>query len=502
MIAAPVRPTDYQEWTPEKKALELHKCAESPTYFIYHYVKIFDATSGLWIPFQLWYEQSDILGKMDKNRKVIVLKARQLGLSWLVLAYFLHQMMFKPVFTCGVFSKTETDSIYLIGPERLRGMYKHLPDFLKFDSNEIFEADSAKTWIMPNGSSARAFAVRGGSGDGYTFSGVLIDEASLCPDLALLLRSVEPTISGGGKLIQISRANKDASVSAFNNIFHAALRGENDYVPVFLPWWTRPERDKAWYFEQKADSLSVDGTTDALWEQYPGSIQEALAPKVMGKRFQFSKLQAVYEESEPIAVIGQYDGNIAELPDIPGLRVYRPPQDDETYVIGADSAEGNPNSDFSTFVVFSESDGGEVTTFRDRVEPSVLGDYIIKAAKWYNDAGTLPERNNHGHATIQWIDSNSEIEILLGQNERPGWLNNKQGKIIIYDHLVDTVAEQGVIIRDMDTFNELAALEGNLQAPTGLHDDLADAAALGVYAIGMAGRKWRDIPFLQAKMEG
>ncbi|MEK7874032.1 MAG: CoA transferase, partial [Chloroflexota bacterium] len=47
------------------------------------------------------------------------LKARQLGMTWLCLAYGLWQMMFKPIAKPLVFSRTEDDAMYLLGVERL-----------------------------------------------------------------------------------------------------------------------------------------------------------------------------------------------------------------------------------------------------------------------------------------------------------------------------------------------------------------------------------------------
>jgi len=66
------------------------------SYFINTYVKIEDPILGEWIPFDLWPTQVTTLNLLLSNRLVIILKARQLGLTWLVLAYFLWKMLFRP----------------------------------------------------------------------------------------------------------------------------------------------------------------------------------------------------------------------------------------------------------------------------------------------------------------------------------------------------------------------------------------------------------------------
>ena len=56
-------------------------CQMSAAYFICNYVQIYDATAKEWIPFDLWQEQYETLTEIQKNLLVIILNARQLGLT-------------------------------------------------------------------------------------------------------------------------------------------------------------------------------------------------------------------------------------------------------------------------------------------------------------------------------------------------------------------------------------------------------------------------------------
>ena len=72
------------------------KCHRSPAYFLDTYCQIYDATSREWVPFRLWPAQFATIQTVAANRLMVILKARQLGLTWLVLGFALWQVLFHP----------------------------------------------------------------------------------------------------------------------------------------------------------------------------------------------------------------------------------------------------------------------------------------------------------------------------------------------------------------------------------------------------------------------
>lgn len=69
------------------------------------------------------------------------------------------------------------------------------------------------------------------------------------------------------------------------------------------------------------------------------------------------------------------------------------------------------------------------------------------------------------------------MRVLDGYDGRPGWLSNVKGKPLLYGLLA--VKEGACRVRDLETANQLASIEAStLRAPSGLHDDRADAYAL------------------------
>ena len=459
-----------QEATQDKPA-EWHTCRADLAFFIYHFVMIFNATEERWLPFDLWPAQEELIPALKRHRYQIVLKARQLGLTWLYLAYLLWRVVFYPAATVGLFSKTETEAIELLD-FRLKGMYDRLPDWLRVGKPVT---DNQTLWELPNGSRAMAFATTGGRS--YTFSHVLVDEGDFQPNLPGLLSAVEPTISAGGQLMIISSSNKDEPMSRFKAIYGAAKIGANRYHHIFLPWDARPERTPEWYAEQTADSLANTGALDDLWGEYPATDTEALAARSTDKRIPGVWLQRVYLAMNPLGLLELAAD--ADIPALPNLEIYRRRERGHRYAIGVDPAEGNPTSDPSALEVIDVETGEEVAALSGRFQPEVIAEYADKLGHYYNNAALMSERNNHGHSVILWWRHFSELRVLSGRDKRAGWLSSPMGKTALYDAITDAVKNQEVELHSFVTLRQLESIEGStLRAPETMMDDRADAFAL------------------------
>lgn len=485
----------------EERAKELGKCYDSYLYFIDNYVMIYDSVESGWIPFHLWDAQRELLKQIHVNQLTIILKARQLGISWLSLAYALWSVVYRPIAAVALFSRRDNEALYMLSNDRLRGMYNHLPLWMK--GRLRAETDSGHEWILSSGSAVRAFPTS--AGDGYVSTLAIVDEADLAPDLNKLMRSVKPTIDNGGKLILLSRTDKSQPESEFKRIYRASKTGENGWSHLFIPWYAHPGRNNEWYQRQRKDILSRTGSLDDLYEQYPATDTEALAARVLDKRIPPMWVEACFDESRGIRAKGS--------PSLPGLVIFKEPEEGKRYVIGADPAEGNPTSDDSSLHVVDVDKGEECAVMSGKSEPDVFASYLAQVSAYYNHAPALVERNNHGHAVIQWLDEHARrIRLLPGhdaegkKNEKPvlgkprrknkpGWLTSKLGKAILYTICTEhfrvnaNYDEEGsvstVVLHDFKTYTQLVNIEGaTLSAPEGLADDRATS-----YALAIAGRE-------------
>jgi hypothetical protein len=320
---------------------------------------------------------------MAASRKLVILKARQLGISWLCLSYGLWLMLFQAPATVLLYSLREEESKELLW--RLRGMYERLPPYLRA---RAVTNDSERRWILSNGSRAIAFSTR--SGRSYTGTLAIIDEADFVPELSQFLNAVKPSIDAGGQLFLVSTSDKKRPISTFKNLFRAAVEGASDpavggdYRPIFLPWSARPGRDEAWRTSIRAEMYAQRGTHDDFHAEYPATPEEALAAEQLDRRLPFDWLQACLETDE-LALTGIG-------PAIPGLTVWARPIAGRRYVIGADPAEGNPNSDESAACVLDTETWAQVAEITGKIEPSTLAGYLDAVGRWYNAADVMAER--------------------------------------------------------------------------------------------------------------
>src|SRR5690606_19124934 len=97
-------------------------------FFIENFVHIENMDTGQPILFKLWPEQKKVLEKIHDNRLIIILKARQLGLTWLSLAYALWCMLRRPGFRVTALSRGEKEAIELV--RRIKFVLQYMPSYL------------------------------------------------------------------------------------------------------------------------------------------------------------------------------------------------------------------------------------------------------------------------------------------------------------------------------------------------------------------------------------
>lgn len=454
---------------------EFRKCEKSVLYFVYEYIKLLDPGSEEWKKFKLWPAQVETLQIMAREKQTAVLKARQLGLSWLSLSLALWLATFSPNSVILIFSKSDTEAMELLG--RIKGMHRNLPAFLRDD----VLLDNNHEYKFANGSKFQSFATTSSAGRSYTANLVIVDEADFIPTLGKLITSVKPTIDAQGQLILISTTDKDYPNSRFKRLWRDARKGLNDYHAIFLPWSARPERDEDWY-----KKVSTSGyTQDELWQEYPETAEQALSGRRESKRFNMDAIEAIFYEREPIYP--------EEAPMIPGLVVYNRPFEgglDEQarriqpgkYLIAVDTSEGDITSDPSPMTVFNTFTWEEEAHVFGVFEPSVLAAYAMALGEYYNNAVIAVERNNHGHAAILALESYGYNNIYKNPfDKKNGWLNSVKMKPVAVDKTAEAINDKSLILHTQEIKLELMNIEAaTLKAPEGDTDDRAMTIVIGV----------------------
>lgn len=469
-------PGDPEMFPDEMRMAELTKCSLSVTYFVNNYIQILDDRERKWIRFTLYPAQINVLETLVNEKYVILLKTRQFGATTLVAAYFAWLSLFANNASLLFLSKSEREASVLM-EDRYKPMFRRLPTWM-MPKEDLSLPDSKSEIGLSNG--AKTFSLPTSGGDSYTARAVLVDEAALVykskTSLSDVLLAVQPTMAAGGQLFLVSKADKSRPSSTFNGIFTGAMNGDNEFFPIFAPWYAVPWRTREWYDRQKQLSLSIDGTMDSVRENYPETPEEALSPKELDKRLHYKLIAPNFVPSN-----GLYGDDVAEheVPEVPNLLLYKLPDPAGTYIMTADPAEGNPTSDFSCIDVWDWDTGEQMANVAGRFEPSILALYIDLLSKFFNGAPVFPERNNHGGSLVLALRVSGITRILSGPDEKEGYNVTLKSKAIGFTELATLLREKKMIIHNRETYRQLQSIEGStLRAPEGDHDDLATTAML------------------------
>jgi hypothetical protein len=495
-LIIPERPSgDVELYGNNTRLEELIKCTESVHYFINNYVSILDDRTRTFVPFRLYPAQINALSAAIKEKYLILLKTRQFGASTLLGgAYFLWKMLFTENAQNLVLSKSEREAQALMG-DRFKPMFSQLPSWMKpLPDGDL--PDSKSEFALSNNS--KMLSLPTSAGDSYTASACMVDEAALVhksrTGLSDVLLAVQPTIAAGGQLILVSKADKARPKSTFNSLFTEAIDGGNDFFPLFAPWQAVPWRTREWYEQQKKLSMSIDGTLDFVRENYPETWQEALAPRELDKRLSLEHLAQCYDYMDALSE----SALIANPPpSLPGLSIYKMPDDSVQYILTADPAEGNPNSDPSCADIWDWDSGEQIANLTGKIEPVVFAHYIDLLSDYYHRAPIFPERNNHGYTVISWLHEHSDSRVLSSNDstanrKKYGYNTNAKSKAAGYVELANRIRDMEITFHNPETYRQLTTIEGaTLRAPKKEHDDQAISAYL--YA---AAKKFVHLSFL------
>lgn len=498
---------------PTKADIQLYIASPIPFAQSGH-IYIQDTITGSWIKFDPWPVQLKALEIIHNNPKIAILKARQLGLTWLCLIYVGWRMWFRPISNCGIFSiggREAKDAL-----KRLRGIYNRMPR--KLQAKYVSKNDSvAGIWQLcdldgsDEGSIAHSLPSTGG--EGLSLNLLLCDEAGRCPDYKGLIGRVAPAVNdaielGDGKQMAVGIFDKEKPNELFRQQLLDGLASRNGWTSIFFPWYARPDRTMKWFTAKKTEMLEQHGSDDMRKQQYPETKDEALSAPESDRRISDLAISRSYR---PGKKLNEEEVADSDAPIIPGLRIYELPIPGKKYVATADPSEGLPNSDPAPTVIWrvekeeTVDEKGKKKTIRSAEqvcvlhgihEPSVHAGYTFLLCNFYNGGSVLPERNNHGHAFIvSMIECNSEreskqynIKVMDGPDGRKGWPESLKNKTFMYDTCVKLLMAGRLIVVDEQTKTELEGIKSSTlkcQEAEGVYDDLAICTALAGVALDL-----------------
>lgn len=400
-------------------------------------MKVFDPTSEtyfgftmfqkeedqLWLPFhgdterphynEGWLWQAEIMDwwQDPKMKKYLILKARQLGITWLAMARAVWLLLYRPGTRTVCYSYTEDEAKKLV--VRAWDMFQSLPPSLRDHVNVVFPKRSniPAEWIIVEHADGRRSSIQAlpatkRHGHGETITWGVMDEVARMDYAREIYTALKPaTARGQAKLCLISTANGVSNQeTGEGNFFHHvyATKEQKGFGFFFLPWNLEPTRDDDWYQEHAMALDEVERN-----QQYPKNENDAFM--LSGMAFFNSDALAWYRENTKKAkYAGQFEqkGRVAdfrEMRDRPSLFLYTLPQVGRKYVIGADTATGR-GTDYTVAVVLDIETAEVCAVFRAKIESPAAAIQLHFLGAFYNKAKIGVERQGgYGEALITFL---------------------------------------------------------------------------------------------------
>lgn len=500
----------------EKQAMALvrKKLLEEFDFYSEHALRI-RTKKGTVVPFKLNAAQEKLLSivkhQMETTGKVriIILKARQLGLSTAVggwLYWYVSQHTAQKALVVTHHSDS-TRALF----DMTRRYHENVPTILKPST----KYSSRQELSFNELDSSYMVATAGGSG---VARGETITQAHLSELAFWAPGSAKENLNG---ILQAIPNEKNTAIfiestangvtGPFFEMWNGAVNGENGYYPLFLPWTEDDEyrEEVSEHFERTPEEDELvekyglddeqlmfrrrkvaQNGREMFMQEYPIVPEEAFISTgrpVFDSEWCMDKLQSAPDLKERLALEGT-----KWVPHRRGeLVTYRSHDPGDTYYIGADVAMGIRNGDYSVAQVL-DSKKRQVAVWRGHVHPDYFADVLYALGEYYNFGKIAVESNNHGLLTVnrlykdlQYPDVYSQ-EIEDDEQEKDttklGFRTTVKSKPLIIDNLRGSMREGEIEIYDKITLKEMMTYvvteSGKLQAEEGNHDDCVISLAI------------------------
>jgi hypothetical protein len=267
----------------ERDELDLCSPKRGPAGFLHwleHYAHVQDRKTKRDVPFVPFRGQRRVIPDLVIGLWVVLLKGRQLGLTWLIAAYAVWRITFESMYTVTVVNQSleyAQDFVW-----RVRYIYDRLPAWQR---KRITRDSTTLLRFEANRNFGEIRAVAGSAKAGRSMSGdlVVLDEASRIDALEETMQALQPQIDvGEGQIVMLSSSAGPQGIfyetwrenyGEYGEMITESGVGPSGFKPIFLHWSERPGRDAEWYAKRQAELAKVSPV--AIKQEYPDNPQEA-----------------------------------------------------------------------------------------------------------------------------------------------------------------------------------------------------------------------------------
>lgn len=451
--------------------------------------------------------------------RVIVLKARQLGISTVTEA-LMFWWSFLYEHSHGLVMAHENEaSEHLLSITKL--YWETFPFKQLFTPKYVSRKELS--WIETGSTLRIATAGGKGAARGRTINALHASEIAFWdhPDEIMLgLRQTIPQ-RHGSMIVLESTANGIGNW--FYDAWEASVAGDSEYAPLFFPWWRHPEytathiglkMERLTRLTEEERVLKKMGVDDnhLIWrrwaqrnlangdellfmQEYPATPEEAFIASGTNV-FPIEKLKKCYDPKVGVRGFLQRNGDSVEfVPDIAGpLTVYKTPSRDLAYgqyFVGGDPTH-TTRGDFACAQVINSVSYEQVATWHGRIDPMSFAEELAKLGAYYNQAMIATEVEGPGYATIGRLVEmdypnlwrNTWADRIPGKlSETMGWSTTHKRKEWAVGWLIKLLVDEDVTLHHQRTFEEMrtyVTLDNGGYGPANAsdHDDCVMAFAI------------------------
>jgi len=431
--------------------------------------------------FGLWVGQRGLIRTILSSPRVLVLKARQLGVTWTLALVALWWALAHPAQTVLIVSIGEREAVDVL--RRIRRLYESMPAILR-EAFPLAQATSTRMEIAhPEGPGVIvSLPSSSTAGRGQTVHLLIGDERPKWPNAAEQEASLLPAAADAGRVVLGGTANGLDG-------FHDRWQSET-WANVFIGALSRPGRT------QEMVKAMRDELGDLGPQEFPLTAEEAF----------LSSGRCAFD----LGVLAWYSGNstepakwraslrrdaanvTAQADDRGDWWVWEWPQPARDYVVVCDPSGGH-GSDFTAMSVLDLASWDEVAAYHGKIEPSEVAAQMVMAGYLWRGSRVgmlVPESNGVGQGVVallrEWgYPRLYETEILDQRTKKLGvsygWTTNEKTRHLAISALQRGLRDRSIGIRDEASIAEMRRFvwvvtneetgAGRWQAEQGYHDD-------------------------------
>lgn len=470
--------------------------------------------------------------------RLIVLKARQVGVSTLVEALLTWTALMKANRSCLVIAHTIKSSKNVF--RMCRNFHRFLPESMhqntRLQSVSEVEYDSGSRVQIEVQGDARS----------YTAQVVHCSEIAFFEQAGATLLAVMQTVpnSTDSLVVLESTANGMGGIGEkFHKMCMRAMglaldpeipEDEKGWTFIFIPWFEHDEYEmevpaglpfalsdtekelmrrhpkitlRKLKWRRWCITTNCDGDEEKFQQEYPGTPEEAF---LASGRPAFNR-ESITHYTEALAELtlrGDLPPSCEMEAERPGysvpniirhergrLRIFFEPHERHTYIIGADPSEGDPGSDPSPIAVLDQMTMNLAAVWYGRTPPDLLAFRAMELGLYFREGLIIGEANNHGilfHDTIVqagypnlYFRDVSAESVAREITEKPGYLTGVKSRENLFNTLRAYVRLRLGALRCPHMIQQIQTavyIEDKVQAGVGSEKDLLVAFGLCLMA--------------------